>query len=106
MTCKEAEQLVQGYISGELEGKQLKKFIEHVQVCHNCFEELEINYMVSEGLQQLETGASINLAKEIKNRLIQSERKIRQYNMLRFYYYLLQIATYVILAAILFLAIQ
>lgn len=105
MTCKEAEQLVQGYIKGDLEGKQLKRFVEHVQTCDNCFEELEIYYTVFEGLQQLESGASINIGKEISNRLMMSERKIRQYSLFRFYYYLIQIAAYFMLLLILLIAV-
>lgn len=105
MECKDAEQLVQRYIKGNLEGKQLKKFVEHVQTCKNCFEEMEIYYMVFEGLQHLESGASINIGKEISSRLMQSERKIRNNSLFRFYYYIMQITAYGVLLLTLFLAV-
>ncbi len=105
MDCKEAEQLVEKYIKGDLEGKQLKNFIAHVKVCRNCFEELEIHYVILEGLQQLESGATIHIGREISGRLLQSERMIRNNYLFHIYYILIQAVAYFLLFLILFLAV-
>ena len=51
MTCKEAENLVTPYIRHELEDDQLmEEFLDHIDSCENCREELEIYYTVEAGI--------------------------------------------------------
>ena len=54
MTCREVEKLVIPYIHDELTVDQLDEFLEHVEVCDSCMEELEIHYMVDVGLKKLD----------------------------------------------------
>ncbi len=63
MECQEAERLVMPYIQDELPTPVLEEFLEHIQVCPQCQEELEIYFTVAEGLRHLEeeTG-SYNIA--------------------------------------------
>ena len=48
MTCKEAESLVMPYIRHEIDIQEMEDFLEHIDGCENCREELEIYYMVEE----------------------------------------------------------
>ncbi len=57
MTCREAERLVTPYIQDKLSGDELEAFLEHLEHCRNCQEELEIYFMVDVGLKQLDTGS-------------------------------------------------
>ena len=41
MTCKEAEQMVMPYINDELTDKELEAFLEHIDTCASCYEELD-----------------------------------------------------------------
>ena len=50
MTCQEAERLVTPYIRDELAGDELEAFLNHIDECPNCREELEIYFMVDVGL--------------------------------------------------------
>ena len=54
MTCKEVEQMIMPYINDELTDKQLGPFLEHINACKNCYEELEIYYTIYAGLSQLD----------------------------------------------------
>ncbi len=54
MTCRETEQLVMPYIRGELSLETLKDFLEHIDSCDNCSEELEIYYTIYRALEQLD----------------------------------------------------
>ena len=47
MTCQEAERLVTPYIRDELAGDELEAFLNHIDECPNCREELEIYFMDS-----------------------------------------------------------
>ena len=49
MNCQEAERLVTPYIHGELDEDTLEKFLEHIETCENCQEELEIYFTVDSG---------------------------------------------------------
>ena len=54
MECKEIEHLIIPFIKYELSEEQLKEFLNHVETCPNCKEELEIYYMVYEGMKGLD----------------------------------------------------
>ncbi len=54
MTCREVEKLIIPYIHDELTVDELDEFLEHVESCDNCMEELEIHYMVDVGLKKLD----------------------------------------------------
>ncbi len=42
MKCIEAQQLIQPYLNGELPGKTMEAFLDHVETCRDCYEELEL----------------------------------------------------------------
>ena len=69
MTCQEAERLVTPYIRDELSGDELEAFLNHIDECPNCREELEIYFMVDVGLKQLDNGSgTYDIAGDLENR--------------------------------------
>ena len=56
MNCQETQRLVMPYIQDELTPEELEGFLEHVEACPDCREELEIYFTVALGLRQLEEG--------------------------------------------------
>ncbi|MDE6318231.1 MAG: zf-HC2 domain-containing protein, partial [Lachnospiraceae bacterium] len=54
MNCKEAEKMIPSFLNGELDGYDLAEFVEHIEECPECKEELSIQFLVAEGLEQLE----------------------------------------------------
>ncbi len=54
MTCKEAEGMVMAYIRHDMDVQQMEEFLEHIDQCENCREELEIYYTVEAGIRQLD----------------------------------------------------
>lgn len=59
LSCREAEKMVMPYIDEELSEAELDEFLEHIQDCDSCREELEIYYTVSVGLRQLDLGTGV-----------------------------------------------
>lgn len=59
ITCKQVENLVTPYINGELSDDQLEEFLEHLEDCPHCRDELETYYIVDVGLKQLDTESAI-----------------------------------------------
>ena len=54
LTCKEATKMVVPYIEGRLGNKELRRFVNHIEECKDCREELETYYIVYKGLMQLD----------------------------------------------------
>ena len=55
MNCKEFEKNIPEFIAGKLDFLTLQEFGEHMQECPGCKEELVIQFLVTEGMQRLET---------------------------------------------------
>lgn len=55
VTCKEAESLVMAYIRHDMDVQTMEEFLEHIDECENCREELEIYYTVEAGIRQLDS---------------------------------------------------
>lgn len=56
LTCKQTENMVLPYINYQLNEQELESFLDHIKTCHSCKEELEIYYMATYGLRQLDSG--------------------------------------------------
>ncbi len=69
MECQNFEQEIQLFIDDQLTGNQLQAFIAHIEVCHNCYEEMEISYLLKEALLRLEDGEAFDLHSELIQKL-------------------------------------
>ena len=83
MDCKEVERLIPAYLKEELNEKRTKEFLEHMKECKSCYEEMEIQYMASTGLEWLESGSSIDLEHEMEKILTNSEKKLKQRRIIK-----------------------
>jgi hypothetical protein len=84
MTCAESEKLVVPYINDSLTVSQLEDFMEHIESCPNCREELEIHYMVDVGLKKLdEADGTFDIAGDLKRKLAESTASLNRLLMLQ-----------------------
>ena len=54
MDCRTAEGMVSSYIKHDLPLNELEEFLDHVQNCSSCYDELETYFIVHEVTQQLD----------------------------------------------------
>ncbi len=54
MTCSTAEGMVNRYINHTLSVEELGDFLEHIESCSSCYDELETYFIVHEAMQQLD----------------------------------------------------
>ena len=87
MECKEAEKLIRKFIDDELDYKETVQFLEHIKQCENCKEELAIQFLVSEGMANLEEGIAFDLQHELDNRMQKMEKRIERHENLRYLSY-------------------
>ncbi|MCM1262570.1 MAG: zf-HC2 domain-containing protein [Butyrivibrio sp.] len=77
MNCKETEKMIPTFLQDDLSNRELKEFIEHINDCPECTEELSIQFLVSEGLERLEAGNNFNLQHALESRVKSAEHEIK-----------------------------
>ena len=50
MQCSEAHAMIKPFLANKLSMKDTRQFIAHVENCRECFDELEVSYMISAAL--------------------------------------------------------
>ena len=84
MICAEAEKLIVPYMEDKLSVTELEDFIEHIETCKNCREELEIHYMVDVGLKKLDQAdGNFDIVGALKRKLADSAAILHRYMMLQ-----------------------
>jgi hypothetical protein len=80
MTCKEAQDLIMPYINDKLDVDQLEEFLEHIEYCSDCKEELEVYFTLLTGMKQLDEDKNLsgNLHIDFEKSLRKSEERIRR----------------------------
>lgn len=77
MNCKRFEGLIPDFVDKKLDYATTKQFLEHMNGCTQCKEELNIQFLVNEGLIRLEEGEAFDLQTEMHELLGSARKKIR-----------------------------
>lgn len=77
MNCKEVEKMIPLFLEDDLDTEDLRGFLEHIEKCKECKEELSIQFLVSEGLARLESGNAFNLQHELKVQTENAEHNLK-----------------------------
>ena len=72
--CATCEQHMNSFIDNKLVGEMLWQFLTHVEKCPECFEELEIRYLIAEALGRLENGETTHLRNELAQKIRVTKR--------------------------------
>ena len=78
MNCRTAEGMVNRYISHDLPIDEMEDFLDHIQNCSSCYDELETYFIVHEAMQQLDENSSGSVL-DFKDLLEQDIRRSRRY---------------------------
>lgn len=84
MTCKDAEKMIPIFIKNELNYTQLEQFMDHIDACPNCREEVSIQYLVTAGMVRLEEGSAFDLGRELDNLTQSSRAKIKRHKGMQY----------------------
>jgi len=77
MDCKKIEKKIPTFLNNDMDIYTLKSFLSHIDNCPECKEELTIQFLVSEGINALETGDSYDLQDALDKRIYKSHHEIR-----------------------------
>lgn len=89
MTCKEAEKMIPYFLKDDLDTDDLREFMEHMDKCEECREELSIQFLVLEGMARLESGNVFDLQNELKARMVGAEHMLKRRESLQWFLYAL-----------------
>jgi hypothetical protein len=92
MTCKDADRVIALFLNDDLDNRELADFLNHIDNCPECREELTIQFLVKEGMQRLESGNTFNLKLELELLLKDAKRRLKMRKSLVYASLLLELA--------------
>ena len=81
MTCKEFEKMIPDFLNRKLDFLTLEQFIGHMESCKECYEELTIQFLVTEGMLRLEEGDAFDMQAELDERLEEARNHMKFHTM-------------------------
>ena len=108
MDCKETQSLVMDYLNLELGGEILDDFLHHIRGCRECYEELEIYYIIHFAMQRLDSEelVSYDIKGMLEEDLREAERTVRKWKLKRSWLYGFILIAELLLCFIIFTQIQ
>ncbi len=103
MDCKEIEKIIPLFVENKLDAKSARKFVNHIETCKECKEELTIQFLVSEGMSRLEEGSAFDLQKELNAKLEMADNNMTAHRLLVYLGITMEVVAFVALGVIIFL---
>ncbi|WP_051656657.1 zf-HC2 domain-containing protein [Butyrivibrio sp. AE3004] len=94
MDCKDFQRMIPGFLADELDNYSLEGFLNHIDMCKNCKEELTIQFLIEAGIQRLEDGSTFNLANELQSTINDAWQRLRMRKRLLKMAYFLQVVVF------------
>ena len=69
LNCKQTEKLINQFIGNNMENQIKWQFLDHVESCPSCKEELSIQFLVTKGMERLENGDTFDLNRELRTKI-------------------------------------
>lgn len=83
LQCNRATKMIPSFIADELSFRELEQFMEHIDECESCKEELSIQFLVEVGLNSLEAGNTFDLQQELNIALEEAAKRVQVYRFFR-----------------------
>ncbi len=83
--------MIPAYLEESLDTREMQEFLDHIDNCPECKEELTIQFLVRTGMQRLEDGNTFNLKEELDNLLKSAEKRLKGRRRLVHFSFLLEV---------------
>ena len=99
MNCIEARRMVTPFIKRELSDRETEQFLDHVEHCADCMDELDIHFTVYKALDTLDSGVhhEYDFRRMLNEEIRNARRRILRRKMFRALYWLVLFLTEVLL---------
>ena len=105
MNCKDTDKMIPLFLTDQLTNNDLDKFLNHVNKCNECMEELTIQYLVMIGASILEEGKSFDLREALKQLLTDANKKVKRWKTLYVLSYVVEALTIAAIVIILMMVV-
>ncbi len=99
ITCREVENLLQPYLENRLGYAELSALLKHLDNCAECRDELEIRYLLQEGIKRAEEGKSLDMRRDLSERITRSKAYVLNVERLKNGVFLVEGAAFLLLLA-------
>lgn len=96
--CNTCEQHMNSFLERDVIDDDLWDFLNHVLHCDDCYEELETRYLVSEVLMRLESGETIDLRRELRQKINGARKALKIHSFVNDMYFSIEV-----IAAVMFI---
>lgn len=79
MNCRDFQKIIPNIISEKIPDKDLSKVIEHVEACPDCYDELEIYYVLQYGLRDADNKQSMNFVGRLDRKIKRMKIHLKHY---------------------------
>ena len=92
MKCRDFQKKIPNIITKNIPVSEFNYIIEHVENCKECYDELEIHYVLQYGLGDDDENISMDFRCQLENNIREMKRKLNRYEMMRSIYAFIVIA--------------
>lgn len=97
MNCSDFQKIIPDIIDGNIEDEELAPVLEHIDGCKDCYDELEIYYVLRCGLDD-DSGKPMNFVEQLENSISKMKKRNEHYIAARSVYVMTQLAAYAAIA--------
>ncbi len=105
ITCRDAIRSIPHFMDHTLTKSELREFMNHIENCPECKEELSIQYLVKQGLEERDDNGPIELQADLERTLNEAKDSIRKHIRFRNAAIIAEIAALLALITILILSL-
>ncbi|MGN0379385.1 MAG: zf-HC2 domain-containing protein [Butyrivibrio sp.] len=98
MKCMEFQKLIPDIINGTVDDEHLEDVIGHLESCRECYDELEINYILQYGLSDDDSAASMDYVGQLERNLSRMKKRLRGIELYKSVSSLINISAYTAVA--------
>ena len=104
MKCEDARKNMDRFVNHNMTTKELGEFLEHIDTCPSCYEELETYYTVAIALHYLDQndGEGYNIPLRLKHNLEEARNRVRREKR---YYVILHVLLIVLVVTLLIMLV-
>lgn len=85
MKCSTARQMIRPYLSGDLSDSELSGFLEHIDSCSECYDELEVYYAIYQTLRGEKDDGNYNFIDKLNRKLAESRKNLERRHRYRIF---------------------
>lgn len=86
MKCREFQKIIPDIINEKIPDNALEEVIEHVESCHDCYDELEIYYVLQYGLKDTDSKQSMNFVGRLDRKIKKMKMHLKHYEIANAFY--------------------